>query len=207
MTIKIKTIIKQYLLFLTGLFIASMGVAFSTIAGLGTSPVASLPYSVSLVSSLFSFGGWLNMLSVIQITVQVILLRKKCKPLEIVIQTVLAFVYGYLTNFSCWLIKDVSVENYFEQLMYMFIGCFVLAFGIWLQLKGKVAMLPGEAMNRAISEVTGKRYENIKILFDIVYIVLSAVICLIFIGYWYAINYIFFIIIFYICLSLRKIVG
>ena len=32
MTIKIKTIIKQYLLFLTGLFIASMGVAFSTIA-------------------------------------------------------------------------------------------------------------------------------------------------------------------------------
>ena len=182
MTIKIKTIIKQYLLFLTGLFIASMGVAFSTIAGLGTSPVASLPYSVSLVSSLFSFGGWLNMLSVIQITVQVILLRKKCKPLEIVIQTVLAFVYGYLINFSCWLIKDVSVENYFEQLMYMFIGCFVLAFGIWLQLKGKVAMLPGEAMNRAISEVTGKRYENIKILFDIVYIVLSAVICLIFIG-------------------------
>ena len=182
MTIKIKTIIKQYLLFLTGLFIASMGVAFSTIAGLGTSPVASLPYSVSLVSSLFSFGGWLNMLSVIQITVQVILLRKKCKPLEIVIQTVLAFVYGYLTNFSCWLIKDVSVENYFEQLMYMFIGCFVLAFGIWLQLKGKVAMLPGEAMNRAISEVTGKRYENIKILFDIVYIVLSAAICLIFIG-------------------------
>ena len=182
MTIKIKTIIKQYLLFLTGLFIASMGVAFSTIAGLGTSPVASLPYSVSLVSSLFSFGGWLNMLSVIQITVQVILLRKKCKPLEIVIQTILAFVYGYLTNFSCWLIKDVSVENYFEQLMYMFIGCFVLAFGIWLQLKGKVAMLPGEAMNRAISEVTGKRYENIKILFDIVYIVLSAAICLIFIG-------------------------
>lgn len=182
MTIKIKTIIKHYLLFLTGLFIASMGVAFSTIAGLGTSPVASLPYSVSLVSSLFSFGGWLNMLSVIQITVQVILLRKKCKSLEIVIQTVLAFVYGYLTNFSCWLIKDISVENYFEQLMYMFIGCFVLAFGIWLQLKGKVAMLPGEAMNRAISEVTGKRYENIKILFDIVYIALSAAICLIFIG-------------------------
>ena len=53
-------IIRQYALFLIGLFIASMGVAFSTKAGLGTSPVASLPYSVSLVSSLLSFGGWLN---------------------------------------------------------------------------------------------------------------------------------------------------
>ena len=39
-----------------------------------------------------------------------------------------------------------------------------------------------EAMNRAISEVTGKRYENIKILFDIIYIVLSAIICLVFLG-------------------------
>ena len=37
-------------------------------------------------------------------------------------------------------------------------------------------------MNRAISEVTGKRYENIKILFDIIYIALSAIICLVFLG-------------------------
>lgn len=178
----VKKITGQYLLFLIGLFIASMGVAFSTKAGLGTSPVASLPYSVSLVSSLLSFGGWLNVLSVIQITVQVILLRKKCKPLEIVIQTILAFVYGYLTNLSCWLIRDIPVNGYIEQLLYMSIGCFVLAFGIWLQLKGGVAMLPGEAMNRAIAEVSGKRYENIKILFDIIYIALSAIICLVFLG-------------------------
>lgn len=159
-----------------------MGVAFSTKAGLGTSPVASLPYSVSLVSSLFSFGGWLNVLSVIQITVQVILLGRRCKPVEIVIQTVLAFVYGYLTNLSCLLIRDIPVDSYLEQLFYLAVSCFVLAFGIWLQLKGKVAMLPGEAMNRAISEVTGKKYENIKILFDVLYIAASAIICLVFLG-------------------------
>ena len=64
----------------------------------------------------------------------------------------------------------------------MLAGCFILAFGIWIQLKGNVAMLPGEAMNRAISKVSGKRYENIKIFFDVFYIALSAAICLIFIG-------------------------
>lgn len=174
--------IKQYLLFLIGLFIASMGVAFSTKAGLGTSPVASVPYSVSLVNSLLSFGDWLNVLSVIQIAVQIALLRRKCKPVEILIQTVLAFVYGYLTNFSCLLIKDIPVRNYAEQLLYLAVSCFVLAFGIWLQFKGKVAMLPGEAMNRAISQVSGKRYENIKIIFDVVYIAISAVICIVFLG-------------------------
>lgn len=74
------------------------------------------------------------------------------------------------------------MRNYAEQLLYLAFSCFVLAFGIWLQFKGGVAMLPGEAMNRAISQVTGRRYENIKIIFDVIYIVLSAVICLVFLG-------------------------
>ena len=175
-------IILRYLLFIIGLFIASLGVAFSTKAGLGTSPVASVPYSVSLINNMLTFGGWLNLLSLIQIGVQVALLRKKCKPLEIIIQTVLAFVYGYLTSFSCYLIRNIVVRSYYEQLLYMVIGCVVLAFGIWIQYKGGVAMLPGEAMNRAISEVSGKKYENIKIIFDIIYIALSSIICLLFLG-------------------------
>ena len=177
-----KDLIRGYVLFLTGLFIASMGVAFSTKAGLGTSPVASVPYSVSLVSRLLTFGGWLNLLSVIQIITQVAVLKGKCNYAEIAVQTVLAFVYGYLTNLSVWLIRGITVSGYAMQFSFMLLGCVILALGIWIQFKGGVAMLPGEAMNRAISKVTGRRYENIKILFDILYIALSAVICLVFLG-------------------------
>ena len=177
-----KNIIGRYMLFLMGLFIASMGVAFSTKAGLGTSPVASVPYSVSLVCTIFTLGGWLNLLSVLQIMVQVLLLGKKCKPVEIIIQTVLAFSYGYMTDFSCWLIRGIEVDTYMQQFIYMLLGCIILAFGIWIQLKGAVAMLPGEAMNRTISMVTGKKYENVKIFFDVFYISVAAIICLIFIG-------------------------
>ena len=175
-------IIKGYGLFIVGLFIASMGVAFSTKAGLGTSPVASVPYSISLVSSLLSFGGWLNLLSVVQIITQVAVLKGKCNYTEIAIQTVLAFVYGYLTNLSVWLIRGIAVTGYPMQFLFMLLGCAILALGIWIQLKGGVAMLPGEAMNRAISKASGKRYENVKIFFDILYIVISALICLVFLG-------------------------
>lgn len=175
-------IIGRYMLFLIGLFIASVGVAFSTKAGLGTSPVASVPYSFSLVFPILTLGGWLNLLSVLQITVQVLLLGKKCKPVEIIIQTVLAFVYGYMTDFSCWLIRGIEVDTYMQQFAYMLLGCIILALGIWIQLKGAVAMLPGEAMNRTISMVTGKKYENIKIFFDFFYISIAAIICLVFIG-------------------------
>ena len=179
---RIKDLVKRYMLFLIGLFIASMGVAFSTKAGLGTSPVASVPYSVSLVSSFLTFGGWLNVLSVLQILTQVIVLKGKCNYIEIGIQTILAFVYGYLTDFSCWLIRGIEVTVYPMQFLFMILGCIILAFGIWIQLKGNVAMLPGEAMNRAISAVSGKRYENVKIFFDILYIVISALICFVFLG-------------------------
>jgi uncharacterized membrane protein YczE len=178
-----KNIVRRYMLFILGLFIASMGVAFSTRAGLGTSPVASVPYSVSLVCPILTLGGWLNLLGVLQIAVQVWLLGKKCKPLEIIIQTVLAFAYGYMTDFSCWLIKGIEVDTYIKQLAYMLLGCIILAFGIWIQLKGAVAMLPGEAMNRTISMVTGKKYENVKIFFDVLYIAIAAIICLVFLGW------------------------
>ena len=174
--------VKHYALFLAGLFIASMGVAFSTKAGLGTSPVASGPYSVSLVSPLLSFGGWLNLLSLVQIIVQVVVLKGKCNYIEIAIQTVLAFVYGYLTDFSCWLIRDVFVAGYPMQFVFMLLGCVILALGIWIQFKGGVAMLPGEAMNRAVSKVTGRKYENVKIFFDVFYIAIAALICLVFLG-------------------------
>lgn len=177
-----KQVIKNYALFLIGLFIASMGVALSAKAGLGTSPVASVPYSVSLSNHSLTFGWWLNMWSVLQIAVQIALLRKKCKPVEIIIQTILAFVYGYLTDFSCKLISGLQANSYIMQFAFMILSCFVLGFGIWIQFKGGVAMLPGEAMNRAISEVTGRKYENIKIFFDVLYIVVAAVICFIFIG-------------------------
>lgn len=178
----LKQIVRNYVLFLIGLFIASMGVALSAKAGLGTSPVASVPYSISLLNHTLTFGWWLNLWSVIQILVQIALLRKKCNPIEIIIQTILAFVYGYLTDVSCMLISGIQANSYAIQFGLMILSCFVLGLGIWIQFKGGVAMLPGEAMNRAISEITGKRYENIKIFFDVLYIVAAAVICLLFLG-------------------------
>lgn len=179
---RFKSQIKRYGIFLIGLFIASLGVAFSTKAGLGTSPVASVPYSVSIVNHALTFGWWLNIWSLIQILLQVVLLRRRCKPAEIIIQTVLAFVYGYMTDFSCRLLSGIQPNSYAEKLMWMLVGCVVLAFGIWIQYKGGVAMLPGEAMNRAISLTTGKRYENVKIFFDVLYILLAGAVSLIFTG-------------------------
>jgi len=180
--VKNNKLIRGYILFVVGLFIAAIGVALSTKSGLGTSPVSSVPYSVSLINDFFTLGGWINLWSVIQISIQIILLRRKCNIFEIVIQTLLAFSFGYMTNFGCSLLKGINAEDYGVRMGLLIASCFVLAFGIWLQLKGGVAMLPGEAMNRAISTVTNQKYENIKIIIDVLYIVIAVIICMVFIG-------------------------
>ena len=70
------------------------------------------------------------MLSLIQIITQVMLLKGKENYIEIGVQTILAFVYGYLTNFSVWLIRDISVNTYPIKFCFMLLGCVILAFGI-----------------------------------------------------------------------------
>ena len=46
---KIKLGIKRYLIFFVGLFINSFGVSFVTKACMGTSPISSIPYTLSLI--------------------------------------------------------------------------------------------------------------------------------------------------------------
>ena len=43
-----KELLKRYVLFCIGLFINSFGVSFITKASLGTSPISSIPYTLSL---------------------------------------------------------------------------------------------------------------------------------------------------------------
>ena len=45
----LRDIVFRYFLFLLGIFTISLGIAFSTGSGLGTTPLASLPYTLSLV--------------------------------------------------------------------------------------------------------------------------------------------------------------
>ena len=52
MSTRVRSQIKRYLLLCVGLIIMSFGVGFSIQAGLGTSPISSLPYVLSLIAPL-----------------------------------------------------------------------------------------------------------------------------------------------------------
>ena len=51
-----KELVKRYLVFIFGLVFYSFGVAFVINAELGTSPIASIPYSLSMIITSLSLG-------------------------------------------------------------------------------------------------------------------------------------------------------
>lgn len=69
-------LIKRYLFFLAGLFVNSFGVAFITKANLGTSPISSIPCTLSL-GFRPTLGMFTLYMSLVLIAVQLLLLRKK----------------------------------------------------------------------------------------------------------------------------------
>lgn len=62
--------------FLVGLFINSLGVSIITKADLGTSPISSIPYVLSLNFD-FTLGEFTIFFSLLLIVLQIIMLRKK----------------------------------------------------------------------------------------------------------------------------------
>ena len=91
-------IFKRYLLFLTGLAIMAFGVAFSIKADLGTSPISSVPYVVSLFTP-FTVGTATIVMHCVFIFLQILILRKKYHPIQLM-QLPVAFFFGYLTDFG-----------------------------------------------------------------------------------------------------------
>lgn len=165
---------RRYLIFLVGLCICSFGVAFTTKAGLGTSPVSAIPYTLSMIFPGLTFGSWLIIFGFLQIGIQIILLRKNCVVSELVVQGILAFAFGYLTDLSMLLLSGLNPELYIMKIVYLVLGCFILAFGVYMELLGDVGMLSNDAFIKAIAFVFGKEYGNVKIVVDVAMLVVSA---------------------------------
>ena len=168
---------RRYLIFLIGLFVCSFGVAFATKAGLGTSPISSIPYTLSLIFTKISFGEWAIIFGVLQIAAQAVLLWKRIAVSELLMQAVTSFAFGYFEDFSLLVLEGFVPEGYVQQFIFLLLGCAILAFGVYLELLADVTMLAGDAINKAI--VTKKEYGNVKIATDIAMCGISAILALV----------------------------
>lgn len=90
--------LRRYLLLCAGLAIMAFGVAFSIKASLGTSPISSVPYVVSLFAPL-TVGTATIVMHCVFILLQILILRRQYHPIQLM-QLPVAVLFGYLTDFG-----------------------------------------------------------------------------------------------------------
>ena len=172
--------LKRYLIFLVGLFVNSLGVSLITKANLGTSPISSIPYILSL-NFPFTLGNFTIFFSIFLIVLQLIILRKNFK-LEHILQIPVSIIFGYFIDLTMILFFWVNPEAYIMKIVYLLMGCLILGVGVYMEVLADVVMLPGESFVRAIVLTWKTNFGTTKICFDVSMSVIAAVLSFIFAG-------------------------
>lgn len=172
--------LKRYLIFLVGLFVNSLGVSLITKANLGTSPISSIPYVLSL-NFPFTLGSFTIFFSIFLIVLQLIILRKNFK-LEHILQIPVSIIFGYFIDLTMILFSWVNPEAYIMKIVYLLIGCLILGVGVYMEVLADVVMLPGESFVRAIVLTWKTNFGTTKICFDVSMSVTAAVLSFVFAG-------------------------
>ena len=172
--------LKRYLIFLVGLFVNSLGVSLITKANLGTSPISSIPYVLSL-NFPFTLGNFTIFFSIFLIALQLIILRKNFK-LEHILQIPVSIIFGYFIDLTMILFSWVNPEAYIMKIVYLLIGCLILGVGVYMEVLADVVMLPGESFVRAIVLTWKTNFGTTKICFDVSMSVIAAVLSFVFAG-------------------------
>ena len=174
-------ILKRYLLLLIGLSIMAFGIAFSIKASLGTSPISSVPYVISLFTPLTVGTATISMHCVF-ILLQILILRKNYHPIQLM-QLPVAFFFGYLTDFGVWAVQGITCNTYWQQWIVCIIGILLVGLGVSLEVKAGVVVLAGEGVVLAICKVLPKvKFGYMKVGFDVTLVAIACILSIVFTG-------------------------
>ena len=174
------SLLKRYLILLAGLAIMAFGVAFSIKASLGTSPISSVPYVISLFTPL-TVGTATILMHCVFIVIQILILRKNYHPIQLM-QLPVAVFFGYLTDFGVWSVQRITYNAYWQQWILCLIGIFLVAVGVSLEVKAGVVVLAGEGVVLAICKVVPVKFGYMKVGFDVTLVVIACILSLVFTG-------------------------
>lgn len=174
--------LKRYALLIIGLFFSAIGVAVTKRGDLGVSPISSVANVIAEKFSFFTLGNWLIVWNCVLIIGQIILLRKKFNPVQL-LQIPLSFMFGWFTDFGVWCASFIPVDIYPVRLIMVMVGTVILGFGITLCVIANVVMNSGEAFVKAVSDTIHKNFGNVKIAFDIGCVIMAVILSLMFFNF------------------------
>lgn len=175
---------RRYLLFVASLFINAFGIAFITKALLGTSPITSVTYVLSLFTP-FTMGIWTILLNLLFVVLEPFLMTRKDLREDLrmyLLQIPISFCFGLFIDFSMFILSRLEPSAYVIQVTVLLIGCIILALGIALEVKANAAMMAGEYFVKTITRRFHGEFGYVKLGFDITLLTIACILSLVFLS-------------------------
>ncbi|WP_277586943.1 YczE/YyaS/YitT family protein [Psychrobacillus antarcticus] len=172
--------IRRLVLYVGGLFLLTLGVSLSIQAGLGVSPVSSLAYALVLTSGL-SIGITTVLANILFIVVQIIL-NKRIDIKDLILQLLISVVFGFFMDSTLFLVQLLPPpESIVLRCVYLIISLFVVSAALIGYFTAKLPLMPYDALTYVISERFKIKFSKAKIMSDLLNVIISAAIGLVFI--------------------------
>ncbi len=172
--------VKRYFVFMLGLIFMSFGIVLIIKSNLGTSPISSVPYVLSLALP-FTVGEFNFVVSSLMFILQPVILRHRFEWIQ-VLQVPMTFIFCAFIDFFMFILNWLHPEAYYQHLIILFCGCVSMGLGVTCQLLGKVVMLPGEGLVNAIATHWKLDFGKTKVVFDWTLVSIAAIISLYYFG-------------------------
>ena len=183
---KIPNAVLRIIVMLIGLAFVAASVGLTRATGLGTSPISCVPTTLSFFTPL-TIGGWTFVMNLVFVLIQITLLRRDFNIVQL-LQIPYVFVFSAMIDFFVPIFALIPMTNYLVQLFFSIIGCFMTAFGVFLQVKASFLTLPGEGVVLSVAKVTKWHFPKCKIGFDASLVIIATVISLVAMGGLYGVR-------------------
>lgn len=172
-----RDLFKRYLVFILGIYFLALGVVLFVISSLGTTPISSINYILSLHFPL-TLGMATFVFNMTLILVEFWLVRgigTRKDVIEILIQIPVSFLLGAFMDMNMHLLSWIHITHYGQSLLLLAMGCVIQSLGVVLEIKPNVAAMSAEGVVKYASRRYHREFGKTKVVFDIMLVSIAAV--------------------------------
>ena len=160
---------RRYIVYISGLYVFSFGIALVARSTMGATPVSSWAYSMSINTPL-SYGTYSFLIHLVMIAYQIAILYGhglKSEFWNIMLQLPFSFLFGMFLDINMYLTQAIVPDSLYACISILLIACMVHAFGVFMQVSANVTMMSAEGFVYYTCKRWNLKFWRTKIIFDV----------------------------------------
>lgn len=177
-----KKYVVKYLIFIIGLYFLAAGIVLILRSSLGTTPISSVNYVLSLNTPM-TLGTCTFLVNILLILGQFWFIRDRMTrrdTMEILLQLPFSMLFGLFIDFNMALTEALHPTHYVMAIVLLLVGCLIQSVGVVLEIKPRVVMMSAEGFVNYASRRYNKDFGKLKVGFDISLVTIAVVVSVLF---------------------------